>query len=106
MGGPHGGAFGYAVQSDFIPQWLGLAARQRGDSAGSRSLRSQIQCAADLQGTVSGCQLYGPAAASRTLLRVCLAAANRTDALSGCLRPSGLGKRYGVRVVAGESRSE
>ena len=38
-------------------------------------------------------------------MRICLAAANGTDALSGRLRAAGLGKRYRVRAAAGEPRS-
>ena len=106
MGCAHGGAIGRALQSDFIPQRLGLAARQRGDRPGSRPLWSEIRCPADLQGPLSGRELYGLAAAPGAVLRVCLAATNRTDTLPGRLRAAGLGKRHRVRVAAGEPRSE
>src|ERR1700722_6364605 len=106
MGCAYRGAIGRALQSDFIPQRLGLGARQRGDRPGSRPLWSEIQYPADFQGPLSGRELHGLAAAPGAVLRVCLAATNRADTLPGRLRAAGLGKRYGVRVIAGEPRFE
>src|SRR5580704_3155557 len=106
MGCAYRGAIGRALQSDFIPQRLGLAARQRGDRPGSRPLRSEIRCLADLQGPLSGRELHGLAATPGAVLRVCLAATNRADTLPGRVRAAGLGKRHRVRAIAGEPWSE
>ena len=106
MGRAHSGAISRALQSDFIPQRLGLAARQCGDRSGSRPLWPETQRAAHLQGAVSGRELYGLAPAAGAVLRLCLAGIDRADTLSGRLRTASLGERHRVCASAGEPRSE
>src|SRR5215469_3446506 len=83
-----------------------MAARQRRNCTGLVPLWPEIRCPAHLQRSVRGGELHGLAAAARAVLRLRLAATDRTDALSRRLYAAGLGECDRVRVGPGQSRTE
>ena len=92
LGHPHRCAGRSALQSDVLPQWLDLAARQRDDRLGTGAVWLERGGRPDLQGAVRGGHVSGAAPPARTVLRVHAPAPSRADSVSGRLLAAGLGR--------------
>ena len=80
-----------ALQSDELPQRIGLAARQCTDRLRLRALRISPGGGQGVRGPVQRLDLRRPAAPARASLRVPAQAGQRPDVLSRRLHPAGVG---------------
>src|SRR5207249_7644307 len=99
---------GVPLQSDVIPQRIGMAARQCFDRARACALRLAQRRATPLQGLVRCGSLYGAAPIAGTVLRLPARPRPRANALSRCVLAPGLGERdtvYPDRSLAGAAVS-
>ena len=91
MGDQNGRERRGAIQSDFLSQRLGLAARQRDNSAWSCPLWPPVARGQGLLRDVRSGSVPGVAPPAGVVLRLHPQAAPRPDGLSRCLRPASLG---------------
>ena len=105
VGHPHRLAPRSPIQSDVLPQWLDLAARQRTDGSRLCANRREGRGRPPLQWSFRCRYLHGPASFARIVLRLPSGAGAWTDALPRGLFAAGLGERNPVQLAPSRPRT-